>query len=195
MRPAALRPPPRIAEALLAAALLALSAPACGDDDEQGSSRSAGDGMRVAGADAQDSHPESPEQSIRSYGIRADTATEKEIATAVGGFYAAKSAGDGAEACRLLASATRDALVETLARSGEGEENGKGCASILARLLEDQEPRYRDRIAGVQVTGTRVRNARGLALIDIEATPEEVIPVRREHGSWKVAALAGSEIP
>jgi len=69
------------------------------------------------------------------------------------------------------------------------------CRALLASLLADQDPGYRERIAGVEVTGARVRDDRGLALIEIEATPEEVIPVRREDGSWKVAALAGSEIP
>jgi hypothetical protein len=39
-----------------------------------------------------------------------------------------------------------------------------------------------------------VKGDRGLALIEIEASPEEVIPVRRENGSWTVAAMAGSEI-
>jgi hypothetical protein len=192
MRRAALRPPPRIAGALLAAALLALSAPACGDDDdEQGSSRVASDGGQVAATDA--SAPQSPAESVRSYGTKADAAAETAIATAVKDFYVAKSAGDSAQACALLARPTREALIDTLAQSGRLE--GKGCPAVLASLLADQAPRYRDRIAGVEVTGARVRGGRGLALIEIEATPEEVIPVRREHGSWKVAALAGSEIP
>jgi len=191
MRPAALRPPPRIARALLAAALLALSAPACGGDDETGSSRAGGEGGKGAGTNA--SAPQSPRESVRSYGTKADDADETAIATAVKDFYAAKSAGDGARACALLARATREAMIDTLAQSGQGE--GEGCGAVLASLLADQAPRYRDRIAGVEVTGARVKGDRGLALIEIEAVPEEVIPVRREDGSWKVAALAGSEIP
>jgi hypothetical protein len=192
MRPAALRPPPRIAGALLAAALLALSAPACSEDDEPGSARAGGDGgQKTAGTDA--SAPQSPQESVRGYGTKADAAAETAIATAVKDFYAAKSAGDGATACALLARPAREALIDTLARSGRLE--GKGCPAILASLLADQDPRYRDRIAGVEVTGARVREDRGLALIEIEAIPEEVIPVRREDGSWKVTALAGSEIP
>jgi hypothetical protein len=191
MRPAALRPPPRIAGALLAAALLALSAPACGGDDEPSSSRAGGDDGKVAATEA--SAPQSPGESVRSYGTKADATAETEIATAVKDFYAAKSAGDGAQACALLARATREAMIDTLAQSGRPE--GKGCPAILASLLADQAQQYRDRIAGVQVTGARVREDRGLALIHIEAIPEEVIPMRREDGSWKIAALAGSEIP
>jgi hypothetical protein len=191
MRPAALRPPPRIAGALLAAALLALSAAACGGDDEPSSSRAGTDDGKVAATEA--SAPQSPEESVRSYGTKADAAAETAIATAVKNFYAAKSAGDGAQACTLLARATREAMIDTLARSGRLE--GKGCPAILTSLLADQAPRYRDGIAGVKVTGARVREDRGLALIEIEAIPEDVIPVRREDGSWKVAALAGSDIP
>ena len=191
MRRAALRPPPRIAGALLAAALLALSVPACSDDDKPGPSRAGNDGGQAAGTDA--SAPQGPGESVRSYGTKADAASETAIATAVKDFYAAKAAGDGAKACALLARATREAMIDTLAQSGRRE--GKGCPAILAALLADQDPRYRERLAGVEVTGARIQEDRGLALIDIEAVPEEVIPVRREDGSWKVAALAGSEIP
>ena len=177
--------------ALLAAALLALAAPACGGEDEPGSSRAGGDGDQVTATKA--SAPQSPAESVRSYGTKADAADETAIATAVKDFYAARSAGDGAQACTLLARATREALIDTLAQSGRLE--GKGCPAIVTSLLADQAPQYRDRIAGVEVTGARVRDDRGLALIDIGAVPEEVIPVRREDDSWKVAALAGSEIP
>jgi hypothetical protein len=173
------------------AALLALSAPACTEDDEPGSSRAGGDGGQAAGTDT--SAPQGPAQSVRSYGTKADAAAESAIATAVKDFYAAKSAGDGARACALLARPTRKALIATLARSGRLK--GEGCPAILASLLADQEPGYRDRIARVEVTGARVEKDRGLALMEIEATPEEVIPIRREGGSWKVAALAGSDIP
>ncbi len=175
--------------ALLAAALLALAVPACGGEDESGSSRAGDDGGQASETKA--SAPQSPAQSVRSYGAEADGEDETSIATVVKDFYAAKAAGHGAQVCTLLARATREALIETLAQSGRG----KGCGAILAPLLADQAPQYRDRIAGVEVTGARVRDDRGLALIHIEAIPEEVIPVRREDGSWKVAALAGSEIP
>jgi len=177
--------------ALLAAALLALAAPACGGEDDPGSSRAGGDGGQVTETNA--SAPQSPAQSVRTYGTKADGEDETAIATAVKNFYAAKAAGDGAQACALLARPTREAMIDTLAQSGRPE--GKGCGAILTSLLADQAPQYRDRIAGVEVTGARVRGDRGLALIEIEAIPEEVIPVRREDGSWKVAALAGSEIP
>jgi len=170
------------------AALLALTAPACSDDDERGSSRAGNDGGQAAGTDA--SAPQGPGKSVRTYGTKADAEAEAEIRAAVQDFYAAKSAGDGARACALLARPAREAMVDTLARSGR-----QGCPAILASLLADQDARYRDRIAGVEVTGVRVREDRGLALIEIEATPEDVIPVRREDGSWKVAALAGSAIP
>jgi hypothetical protein len=136
---------------------------------------------------------QSPEESIRRYGTGADAATETAIATAVQEFYGAKAAGDGAGTCALLASETRKSLTQTLGRSGELK--GKGCGAIISRLLQDQDPRYRDRIEQVEVTGARVEDDRALALIEIEATPEEVIPVRREGGSWKVAAFAGSDIP
>ena len=146
-----------------------------------------------AGSGTDTSAAQSPGESVRSYGTKADADAETAIATAVKDFYAAKSAGDGAQACALLARPARKALIDTLAQSGRLE--GKGCPAVLSSLLADQAPQYREGIAGVEVTGARVEGDRGLALIEIEAIPEEVIPVRREDGSWKVAALAGSEIP
>lgn len=109
------------------------------------------------------------------------------------GFYAAKAAGDAAGTCGLLASAARKALVQTTGQSGQLK--GRGCDAIVSAVLDDQDPRYRARTREVEVTGVRVRGDRALALIDIEVTPEEVIPLWREGGSWKVAAMAGSEIP
>ena len=170
-----------------------LCPPPCAGDDEPGSSRAGGDDGQGQAAGTDTAAPQSPGESVRSYGTKADADAETAIATAVKDFYAAKSEGDGAHACTLLARATREALIDTLAQSGRLE--GKGCGAVLSSLLADQAPQYRDRIAGVEVTGARVRKDRGLALIHIEAVPEEVIPVRREDGSWKVAALAGSEIP
>ena len=137
--------------------------------------------------------PKPRPRASRTYGGQADEAAKSDIAAAVKDFYAAKAAGDAARACALLAGVTREALVETMARSSAVK--GKDCAAIVGRLLTGQEPGYRERIKGVEVTGARVSGDRGLALIDIEAIPEEVIPVRRESGSWRVAAIAGSEIP
>jgi hypothetical protein len=178
------------ARVLLAAAMLAAAVPACGGDDDGGAASPSGDRGQAA---RDGSRPASPEESIRGYGSAADEATRTEIATAVEAFYAAKAAGDGPKACALLARAARRPLIETLARSSP-RLKGEGCGSILSLLFERQ-PGDPAKIGRVEVTGARVRDDRGIALIDIEATPEEVIPVRRENGSWKVAAVAGSEIP
>jgi hypothetical protein len=175
------------------AAALAVAVSACGDDDDQGSGPSGSDRGRDAGAEGEAPASRSPEESIRTYGTEADDDTEAAIETAVTDFYAAKAAGDGAGTCAQLAREARKTLVQTLGRSGELK--GKGCSAIVSHLLEDLHPQYLDRIERVEVTGARVKDDRGLALIEIEATPEEVIPVRREGSSWKVAAFVGSDIP
>jgi hypothetical protein len=190
VRRAATWPPPRLAQTLLAAAAaLVVCAPACGGDDD--SEPSASDRVRDSAAANEASDPPSPAESIRTYGTQADEDTEAAIEMAVKDFYAAKAAGDGAGTCTLLARDARKALVQTISQSGQLK--GKGCSAIVSRLLEQQKPQLR--VGKVEVTGARVEGDRGLALLEIEATPEEVIPVRREGGSWKVGAMAGSEIP
>jgi hypothetical protein len=185
--------PRRLAQTLLAAAVLVACLPGCGGEDDQGSGPSASDRGRDSGAANESSASPSPAESIRTYGAQADGDTETAIAAAVRDFYAAKASGDGARTCTLLASAARKSLVQTMGRSGELK--GKDCGAIVSLVLEQQEPRYRARMREVEVTGARLQGDRALALIEIEASSEEVIPVRQDGGSWKVAAMAGSEIP
>ena len=91
MRGAATRPPPRLARTLLVAAVLAVSVPACGGDDDEGSTAAGRDGQEVARTEA--AGPASPEESVRSYGTKADADSGAAIETAVKDFYAAKAAG------------------------------------------------------------------------------------------------------
>jgi hypothetical protein len=95
----------------------------------------------------------------------------------------------------LRAAPERDAEVDGPDDWPVRELGGKGCGAIVSLLLEQEEPGYGARIGEVEVTGARVKGDRAVALIEIEASPEEVIPVRQEGGSWKVAAFAGSDIP
>jgi hypothetical protein len=172
----------RLTRLLLTAALLSASLPGCGGDDDQDSARSAPGRTET----------ESPRASIENYGSEADADTKAAIARAVQDFYVARSTGDVAQACTLLSRAIRQELVQRLGEPGQAGD--RQCPAALAQLLRNTPARYRARLKQAEVTGARVKGDRGFALIDITAVPEHFIPVERENGAWKVAAVAGSSL-
>lgn len=185
-RPERLRSRIKVSQALLLAAVLAASVIACGGEDEQGSSSSNRDGGESPGV-------RDNSDSIETYGTEADAASEAAIAAAVTSFFAANAAGHDAEACRLLSSAARRQVSLTLGRSPELK--GRGCRAILSRLFKLQRPQYRAGIKKIKVTGARVQGDRGFALLEAKAVPADAMPVQREDGAWKVAAVTSSQLP
>jgi hypothetical protein len=176
----------RVSRALVLAAVLAASIPACGGEDEPDSPPTSPDGGDGPGI-RDDSN------SIETYGRAADAASEAAIASAVTSFFAANAAGDVAEACRLLSSAARQQLNQTLGQSPE--LRGRGCRAVLARLFELQPPEYRAGVKDIKVTGARLQGDRGFALLEARAIPGDAIPIRREGGAWKLAAVEATLLP
>jgi hypothetical protein len=176
----------KVSRALLLAAVLAASIAACGGEDEQDSLSASPDGGDSAGV-------QGDSNSIESYGRGADAASEAAISSAVTGFFAANAAGNETEACRLLSSVARRQLNETLGQSPELK--GRGCRAILARLFELQPPQYRAGIKDIKVTGARLQGDGGFALLEARGIPGDAIPIRREGGVWKLAAVEATPLP
>jgi hypothetical protein len=47
----------------------------------------------------------------------------------------------------------------------------------------------------IVVVGTRVEGNRGLALVGSRVELASALPLRREHGAWKVQAILGISLP
>ena len=112
------------------------------------------------------------------------------MTAAVKHYYAVLAAGDYATACTLLSSSMSSLIVKGLGRSPS--LRGKGCAGILSLFLD---PHAGASLGAVQVTGVRVKQDRGFALLRSAQIPAGEIPVQREGGAWKMGGVIGSPLP
>jgi hypothetical protein len=112
------------------------------------------------------------------------------VTVAVKRYYAALAAGDDAAACVLLSSNLSRTLLQGFGRSPS--LRGKGCAGILSVLIDR---RAAASLGAVEVTGVRVKQDRGFALLRAAQMPSGEIPVQRDGGAWKMGGVIGSQIP
>jgi hypothetical protein len=158
--------------------------------------------LRIDGdADDGPDHRDTDNYGLRHYGHVADAADRWAIAALVKRYYDAGAAGDGATACALI-----DSGLASSPSLGEKAEavyppapsvqplRGWSCARIVSLLFEEDHRRLAADHASVVVTGVRVEGNKGLALLGFSTTPERWIPLRREHGGWKVEALLDREL-
>jgi hypothetical protein len=138
---------------------------------------------------------------IRNFGHAASAADRRTIAALVKRYYAAGAAGDGAAACALIYSGLANS--PNLGEAAEAAYppapgvpllRGQSCARIMSLLFKEDHQRLAADLATAIVTRVRVKGSRGLALLGFRTTPERQIPLRREHGAWKVETLLDREL-
>lgn len=108
-------------------------------------------------------------------------------------YYAALATGDGAGACALLSARLSKSLVTGLGRSAA--LRSKGCPGIIGLLFKQRPGRSNTSLKGVEVTGVRIKGARGFALLRSKSMPTGEISVVSENGEWKIGALIGGSLP
>jgi hypothetical protein len=109
-------------------------------------------------------------------------------------FYADAKAESGARACALMTASVVRAIPEDYGRSPGPAylRGGKTCGAIVSRQFKHV---HRELAGVVGVTGVRVSDGEGLALLGSRTMPASEIFVRREGGVWKVDALSGRPMP
>lgn len=147
-------------------------------------------------------HRDADDRRVRGYGRAADATDRQAAMTLVARYYAAAAAGDGAGACSLMSSRLAGA-----SKLGEAAEeayppapsapplHGEGCPRIMAQLFEADHRQLAADSATLTVTGVRLKDGHGLALLGFKAMPEREIRIRREDGAWKIDALLDEELP
>lgn len=194
---------------IVLAALLATGFTACGDDDSTSASTVSTTQETTSAPPPKDSGsaPKSSasrdgsaafrtpggDNSIQSFGDEA-SAEELEATTAVlAGFMQARAEGDWAGECDYLAKAAVKPL-EQLASSSP-QFKGGGCAAILATFAAAAPASSRANTMVAGVASLRVEGDRGFALYHGANGVDYFVPMSREDGEWKVAALAPSAFP
>jgi hypothetical protein len=154
----------------------------------------------VNGADPADSNDDYP---LSAFGRRADAADRKEISSVVERYYAAAAAHDGRRACQMVTAhlrshpgSTRTVPEDRFSVTPHPHVSpGESCARVASDLFTRNDVELHGRPKAVQVTVVRTHGSHGLAIMALRATPERWIPVVREHGVWRVAALLGGTVP
>ena len=125
-------------------------------------------------------------------GYEAGAAEEQAVAAVVDRYYAAATAGDGAEACSLLLPSLASAVPTDYGQAPGPAylRGGKTCAAVMALLFKYN----RRQLAGrAKVTGVRIENGQTLALLGSTTLPATATIVQSEGGKWKIAQLLATE--
>lgn len=183
-------PARRLPTALLVL-LLALVPAACGSDSS-GTTGQAGSGSTAPAPGAAEFRSQGEDNSIQEFGEEASGADLKQAAAALHAFLDARAAGEWDAACERLAPAVSAELVRQLGAQG-GEK--LDCGEILAGLAGAVPPQALREAAEVDVGALRAEGDSGFLLFRDARGEAFFVPVRREGGDWRVAAIAPSPLP
>jgi hypothetical protein len=131
------------------------------------------------------------DNSIQEYGREGSEPEFAEAATALHNYLDARAAGAWSAACRYLASETTKQLVAQL----NADDGGSSCAEVMA-VLSTGLPRAALRQAAVADAGAlRAEGSHGFLLFHGAGGTVYFMPMVRERGHWRVAAVAASAAP
>lgn len=185
------------------------------EDGERGDARSQGGGQRSgpsqakggkgddgssgftpephddSGGGAEQFRVKGGDNSVQEFGSEAGEDQFEEAAAALHGFLDARAQGAWAAACRHLAS---DVVASLEQLRGQGGASG-GCATLLEKLTNPAaEGLLRKEARRADVGSLRTEGDRAFAIYRGLDRTIMAIPMTREDGEWKVAALAGTPL-
>jgi hypothetical protein len=130
--------------------------------------------------------------SIQNFGQAATGPDSSSAEAAVHGYLTARAAGDYSRACSYLS----EAFQQQLAQLGSNLDKDKSstCATTLQAMSASLPAQVRHDLGVVRVTAVRVSGDRAFVLYRGAHGVKSFIPVSKQGGSWRVAALAGSNL-
>lgn len=129
------------------------------------------------------------DNSVQEFGAEAGESEFEEAAAALHAFLDARAEGDWATTCEYLSTEVLRSFEQFATRSED--LRGKGCPELLASVSGPATEDARREAAIADVGALRADGDQGFLLYrGAEDTPY-AIPMAREEGRWKVAALAG----
>jgi len=132
------------------------------------------------------------DNSIQQFGSEASGDEFSQAAIALHGYLDARAAGAWAAACSYMADGVTAQLSQM---SGAGKQGGHlSCAKILAALSGGLPPAALHEVAEADVGSLRIEGERAFVLFHGAHGVDYFMPMVREGGEWKVAALAPSAV-
>jgi hypothetical protein len=132
------------------------------------------------------------DNSIQNYGDEAETGELEEAEREISGFLDARAKGDWAGVCTYLAKTTLKPI-ETLAAKA-AQLKGKDCGELLETLSGATPAAARVNTMTNGLASFRAEGERGFALYHGADGADYFVPMVNEDGSWKVGALAPTEV-
>jgi hypothetical protein len=133
------------------------------------------------------------DNSIQEYGAEADAKEVDAVTAALRSYLEARASADFAKQCLYLAKATVAPLEEFA--GGSSQLKGKGCREILSALESNAPASTLTSTLTGDIASLRIEGKRGFALYHGDEGIDYFVPMVKEGGEWKVAALAPSEFP
>jgi len=125
------------------------------------------------------------DNSVQELGSEADDPEFEQAAAVLHGYLDALAAGRWKAACSYMESGFRDSV----------EQLGGSCAPALAGMSGGPSPAAAEEAAVADAGALRVDGNQGFILFHGVRHSDFFMPVAREEGRWKIAALAASELP
>ena len=132
------------------------------------------------------------DNSIQEYGEEQSGSEFAAAAEVLHAYLDARAAGAWDVACEQLAAAVTDELVRQLGAAQGGEK--AGCREILVSLTASVPAAALREAARAEVGAFRVSGGSGFLLFRGARGENFFIPMHREDGDWKVAAIAASPL-
>lgn len=130
-----------------------------------------------------------------TYGYPANGSDRRAITALVRTYYAAAAADDGAVACTLIYSTLADSVAEDYGRPpGPAALRGSTCRAVMTKLFRRVPDQPAAVLARTEVTGVRVYQGRGFALLHSSAMPHGEVAVARQGDRWRLQWLIGREV-
>lgn len=159
----------------------------------KGGGSSAGSGAAGGGSGSKPSGKVYGDGSIQRYGESASDSDREALFAAATGFYAARAAGDWNRVCELLSQRIVDQLEQLAARAPQLK--GADCPKLTKMMIGGVPAQVRRSDANsTRFTDARVDGDSAFAIFESKAIPHGTIPLAREDGEWKVAAIGGSPL-
>jgi hypothetical protein len=140
------------------------------------------------GGGAADFETKGGDNSIQESGSEAPSSELDAAATALHGYLDARAASDWAKACSYLSAGVAKSLGQLTGKKGST------CPKSLAALSSGLPPSALSEAAVAEVGALRVKGTSAFLLFHGSHDTSYFMPMAREDGSWKVAAIAPSAL-
>lgn len=170
------------------------SAPAKAKTTASSAAQQPGQGAKDQGA-AASFEDTGGDNSIQRYGGEAAASELKQAAASLHAYLDARAAGDWKKACVNLAAGVAKSLQQLAGGGAQAKRKQVGCPQLLASMSAGMPASLKRDLTQAEVGALRTTGSRGFLLYRGAQHTSYFMPMAREGGGWRVAAIAASALP